>query len=119
MKTTLGEYRKFCNALPECYYFEESEDDYDDTTDDATEITLSGWIAWQGRDSRDGVVPGIISAKQRDDIAFEGETISVAALFRRWRKAQMTVRLIVEVERANETAVREMLAGAGAKILSK
>ena len=49
MKTTLGEYRKFCNALPECYYFEESEDDYDDTTDDATEITLSGWIAWQGR----------------------------------------------------------------------
>jgi len=121
VKTTLGEYRKFCNALPECYYFEESEDDYDDTTDDATEITLSGWIAWQGRqvEGEVGVLPGIISAKERNDIVYEGETISVAALFRRWRKAQTTVRLIVEVERANETAVREMLAGAGAKVLSK
>lgn len=118
MKTTLGEYRKFCDALPPCYYFEECEDDFDDTTDDATSITLSGWIAWQGPESRDvGVVPSIISAKERDDIAFDGETISVAALFRRWRKAQTTVRITFEVDKADEAMARETLAAFGAKIL--
>lgn len=121
MKTTLGEYRKFCNALPECYYFEESEDDYDDTTDDATEITLSGWIAWQGRqvEGEVGVLPGIISAKERNDIVYEGETISVAALFRRWRKAQTIVRIVFEVDKADEAMARKVLAAFGAKILSK
>jgi hypothetical protein len=119
VKTTLGEYRKFCNALPECYYFEESEDDYDDTTDDATEITLSGWIAWQGRqiEGEVGVLPGIISAKERNDIVYEGETISVAALFRRWRKAQTTVRLVVEVDKSKEAQLRALLAGLDAKIV--
>lgn len=118
MKTALGEYRKFCDALPPCYYFEECEDDFDDTTDDATPITLSGWLAWQGPESRDvGVVPGVISAKERDDIAFDGETISVAALFRRWRKAQSTVRLVVEVDKSKEVQLRALLAMVNAKIV--
>lgn len=112
MKILGADWKAFMAALPDCYYFEDTDspDDFADT--DTIEITCGVicWQGWRSSEQKDPVVPGVISKAQAVYMQ-EREFIDLLCTFTRWKKSQTVERLVMEVQKTDVEGVKAALTG--------
>lgn len=110
MRISGKEYNEFWSAIGSNFYEEliDTPEDREPLDDEVLNVGRDGNLVWQG----DGKMPG-------DHLFVRGDNgDSWLSAFRRWKKMQSIVTLIVSVPRENEAALREAVGSVvGAKVL--
>lgn len=113
MKITGSEWLAFCKAIPDHFYFDDSDFPDDFKPGDTVEVTC-GHVDWQGprivEDYAEHVVPGVISAAQARGMVEKREVLDLLATFRRWRKLQTVEVVAVEVPKGRRGELEAFLA---------
>ena len=120
MKILGADWSAFCKALPECYYFDDTDSPDEFADADIIKIT-SGVICWQGwrgnKQKQDPVFPGVISLVQANNLENNRECISLLHTFNRWKKTLTVQRVTVEVPKDQLDALKAAVKACKGKIL--
>lgn len=112
MKILGADWSAFCKAIPDCYYFDESDYPTDYKPSDVIAVT-SGQIAWQGPRSVENyakyAVDGVISPAQVQGMIEDREEQPLLSAYRRWQRLQTMERLCIEVSKDQLEAVKMAL----------
>ena len=98
IRCTGKEWRDFCAALPDCVYFEDCGDP-DIYADDERLRFEGGYAAMQSDELV--AMPGVLSMHELERVRDDADVINVATLFRRWKTAQASTTLLVQIPKAD------------------
>lgn len=114
IRCTGKEWRDFCAALPDCVYFEDCGDP-DIYADDERLRFEGGYAAMQSDELV--AMPGVLSMHELERMRDDADVINVATLFRRWKTAQASTTLLVQIPKADAEKFAALMKANGWKVV--
>ena len=113
IKCTGKEWREFCAVLPDCVYFEECDDPEQYT--DAEQLAFEGGYAAH-QHGKAWEVPGVLTLAEIERMQ-AGRMVKVETLFRRWKTAQTSETLLVQIPKADAEKFAALMKANGWKVV--